>query len=198
LTLSYVDYSEVGSGTTCLIPAAAQSGDLCIFLDGVGNASLPTLVVPADFTQLVTTSHTNGRLTGSYRILDSDDPNTNRTGQSGGYSSNKMMVVFRPSRPIVSATPGGWVADHTNNNPAQQTVSASAVSANKPVLVIGASISQNGVSFTFSPAGDASVGTFDRLCHYKIYNTGGSVDHTIDQADTGSANGQIGGYFSFT
>ena len=165
--------SAAAFGATITIPAAAQAGDLAVLFDWSIQASGPTSVIPAGWTQIGTDlSGAEGAVKhlASRKTLAAGEPGTSVTGMSGSLLT-KQLLVFRPS----AASAGTWGATASNNQvmasntpPANQTVSVGA----EPYIVLaswGANIDI--VTAGFSPTEDRQIGASgDRLVKFKIFN----------------------------
>lgn len=200
--LEFID-SATSRASTITIPATAASGDFAVLFDFVRNSSpVPTNVVPSGWTQAVTGTQDAGsndsRTTVSYKMLGSGDPGASIAGMDGSNVVKVMLVFTRPGAPASSL----WVADNISTNPASQAVAASGVGT--PLLVLGcaAAATSGAVAFsTASPAFDdviSNTGSNPGIAvGYKIYDSGGASDHTIDMNDLGDANSLSSGVIAF-
>lgn len=190
--------SATANAATITIPAGALAGDLAVLFDCAYSTS-PGAVTPAGWTNVANatvTSVTRGMT--HYKVLLAGDPGSSVTGMDET-TVDKVMLVFRPSRAIVSVVASTWNADATTLNPASQTVLAVGVAT--PLVVIGGAgaASSTAAFVTASPAFDATVTTADSdaIMGYKVYNSA-PADHTIDMDDLGSGNNLHSGYLRVT
>lgn len=179
---------------------AVQPGDLCVLFDLANNntAAIPALVTPAGFTNIGGATGSDGvdgaRCAASYKILAAADIGATKTGMNGTENERKMCAVFRPSRPIVGVTPGGFVVSApTNGNPASQVIVVPTSSTGN-ILVIGMACAENsitsiaawtpGVPNPYRAVADnigGSSATRSLYAHYPYGNA--PADHTFDVGD---------------
>jgi hypothetical protein len=190
--LTFVD-SARANASTITIPSTAAANDLAVLCDWAAGS--PPLVVPAGWTQITDDAAASSRLTISYKVLVSGDPNTSVTGM-GSTDPNKIMFVFRPNKIVNSIVPSTWNIEITTGNPASQNIGASGQAV--PLVVIGVTgVTTGDADFTTaSPAFTATVRTAstDLLAGYTIYNSS-PANHTVDAGDV-STNGLASGYIA--
>jgi hypothetical protein len=120
---------QPGTGfATITIPATAAVGDIAILFDRQ-NSTSSTQVTPSGWTQITTalsavTGANQLRITISYRILTAGQPGSQITGQ--GSVARKIMVVYRPSTAITTAT----VLTNSSSVSANSTAAASNLTTN--------------------------------------------------------------------
>jgi len=184
------------TSSTITIPAAAQAGDLAVLFDQSVQSSttLPTTVVPTNFTSIVNTSLSGSFATRgifSYKILVSGDPGTSITGMSGTFAQRKILAIFRPvGKGITSvelSTPQGQATD---GNPTAQSI---LMTQSSPVLI--GFIGYGNGSAQIDPRTSTGA-TFSELSaaislymKYVIFNRGDTpTDATADMDDEGFNN----------
>lgn len=203
LTFTFVDSAEATSDPTITIPTVLDN-DIAIIVDrSASSGSPPPENVPSGWTKLFGDTETVGstaqRITVYWRTLTAGLSGTTVAGT--GSVNDMMMLVFRPSRAVASATAGDGDSEHTSGNPASQTVTAS--SGTPPLIVIGWCRDGDGTldaAFsTATPAFDDEVEMSDGQCRigYKIYHSS-PQDHTVDMADLGGFNTLVTLYVQFT
>lgn len=182
-TLTQED-SATSTAQTITVPSAVQEGDLLVLLDrATGNGV--TKAVPSGWTEINEGVYgTVIRQIASYRIADSDDAGSSVTGMNGATQNDKVMYAFRGDVPITSVNVSTPDSEVTDNNPSQQTVSASGGTA--PLIVFGCYGSWGVIDpRTFTPAKDGEESSSTNLyLAYKIYSSS-PQDVTIDMDDEG-------------
>lgn len=198
LGLTFID-SALSSTGTITVPATSQVGDLAILLDAAGDFgnSIPSEVVPSGFTLLDSDGSSNSsggiRSVLSYRILTAGQPGSSITGKSSGAGEyGKIMLVFRPSKTIVSITAIVYTSTVSSGVPAAIAVNPSAEV--NPVIVIGAGTREGGggtptVSYasTFDATVTQTAGA-DCAIGYKIINSSPPGSSNISRNDAGFTN----------
>jgi hypothetical protein len=193
LTMAF-QASAVANAASITVPASVQDNDFGILVDIAYNdaGATPSAVTPANWTN----RHSNTDSSGSIRsvllvhskVLTTAEASGSVTGMND-VAEEKVMLVFRPSRAIVSSTFSSFNSQIDPSNPTPQTVSASGQSS--PLIVIGLSygVGSTGAFTTALPAFGATVatGTADLLVGYKIYNSS-PQNHSIDMDDLGGQN----------
>ena len=188
--------SAVSNGSTITWPSV-QAGDIAYLFDtAANNSGSPTLVTPSGFTSIVSESWATFWASGiSRRICDGSETGS-ITGMDGTNSENKVLLVFRGTHPVASVTNSTPTTQGTTGNPTSQNINASGQVT--PLIVFGMVYAGSAsVAFaTETPSFDATVtDALNRLrVGYKIYNAS-PANHTIDQADQGSAN-YLAGFYS--
>jgi hypothetical protein len=183
--------SAVSNAPTITTPASVLTNDFGILVDIAynGTAATPSSVTPTNWTNRHDTSGAVGtarnRLMVSSKVLTTAEASGSITGMNDD-NEDKVMLVFRPSRAIVSATFSTFNSQITSSDPSLQTVSA--LGQPSPLIVVGLcyALSSTAAFSTASPAFDATVatGTADLLVGYKVYNSS-PADHSIDMSDLG-------------
>jgi hypothetical protein len=187
--------TNIGS-STITIPSSAQAGDVGILLDGTVNttATLPTNVVPSGFTEIMTTAfvRANGtssaRMTCSYKVLQSGDPNSSITGL-GNTNPRKTFFVFRPDSSISSVSFSG-VVSQTESPDAGTTETLSLVMDSRSKAIGVAYITAGNIitNIASSPTSfDAQVAPSDQFQRsgYKVFTSTAS-DQTVTATKTNS------------
>ena len=186
LTLSFLA-SATSTGSAITVPATVQAGDLMIYFDFATQLGTPTTVTPSGFTLIGSSlAGTVSRSNLSYKIANGTEASTNITGMNGATTNNKIMLVFRGSSPIASATPASVAAQYTTGDPTAQVVTSSG--GTPPLVVVGQWALESGAidPRTFSPTEDGEVGNGTvHYAKYLIQNTA-PVDVTVDTDDNGN------------
>jgi hypothetical protein len=182
--------SGTSGGTSILIPATAQAGDLCIYLDYArSSAAIPTAVVPSEFTPVTDNTSTNSRAKVSFKVLTGSEVNTNVTGMAGNTNNNKIVMIFRPNATIYGVTPGSVNGQGTTVNPGAQTITVNSLTAPPVVLQIahycasGAVDPRTATGPTFSEIAGQTTSHYGK---YNITNSGTPTNGSIDQDDEGT------------
>ena len=207
LTFTFVA-SATSTGGTITVPATAAEGDFCMLMQVARNFSntIPAAVTPAGYTtDREAAGMTSGgenpiRVMLSRRVLGSGEAGASITGMNGG-GNGKVVLVFRPSRPIVgvSLVGGGAESTSTSVNPSTQTISVSGqapptllfAQASNPgeAPTLGGSLASDGTSLN---GGDAS-----QRCAYLIQNTT-PADKTASCSGSASVRTLVSAGYAFT
>lgn len=188
--IAFFGSANSAASTTITLPASINAGDLIVLLDRVEAASLPSKVIPTDFTEILDTAGSLHRQTSSYKIAVGTEGGTAITGMSasGATFADKVALVFRGTPAITGVTVGDPEQTDTSGNPTALTCSAS--SGTPPLVVLGGYGSTGAIDpRTFSTTKDGEVTTASTRLYlaYKIYNLA-PADTTIDMDDEGSRN----------
>lgn len=193
--------SAVSNAATITIPGGVQDNDFGILIDIADNVgTTPTAVTPTNWTNRYNQADSGlfSRTMVSSKVLTAAEASSSITGMDDS-TEDKVMLVFTPSRAIVTATFSSLTYQGTASNPTAQTVSA--LGQPSPLIVIGGSdISGGTAAFTTaSPAFDATVATADAdlIVGYKMYDSS-PQNHTIDMGDLGSHNILLSFFMRFT
>jgi hypothetical protein len=199
LTFTFVD-SSTSTSNIIVIPALAAAGDIGVFFDMNSNAGgIPTDVLPAGWNDLGSAGNSaaaSGRFAARWKELVGGDPGANVTGINGAQTA-KVMLVFRPSRPIVSTTASTWDVVVDNGDPAAQTILASGQVAPLIAMAGVGKRSATAAYNTESPLFSAQVAITQCLASYTVYNSA-PANHTVDTDGSGTQNGLASGYLRFT
>jgi hypothetical protein len=201
LTLAF-QASAVSNAATITVPASVVDDDFGVLFDMAIGASTPSAVTPTNWTN----RHSSGGSVGgqpfrrmvSTKILTTAEASGSITGMNDT-AEDKVMLVFRPSRAIVTQNFSTFNGETTAGSPSLQTVSAAGNAS--PLLVLAsAGITTGGTAAfsTASPAFTATVdtGDADLRVGYIIYNSS-PVNHSIDMDDLGVVNQLISFFVSF-
>jgi hypothetical protein len=201
LTLSFFASATATSGATITAPASINAGDLIVLIDwgGMASGSPPTAVTPSGFTKdhdsVNSALNNDCRLIISRKIAAGTEGGTSITGMSADSNIRKIMMVFRGSSAIATATPSSFFdSGFTNGDPSAQTVTASG--GTPPLVAIGATMCRDTANptITMTP-NDGTVSAGTRLrAGYKIYNAS-PANVSVDMADAGDSNKAIGVYY---
>lgn len=171
---SQLPCGATGTGSVSVtIPAGAQAGDLCIWLQSLFESSV-TDSVPGDFSSLDAKgiSSTGFATQWGYKVLAGGDPGASKTGGSantgGTMQRSAVALVFRPNATISSVALGAAINDEdTSGNPTAPAVS---LSGNPSVLIALGHLMANATvnPRTASPAMDEVQGGIDR--HWVLYD----------------------------
>jgi hypothetical protein len=183
--------SATSTAATINFPASIIAGDLIVLLDFAADAaSIPTEVVPTNFTQIGTSlALANRRQVASYKLALGTESGA-LTGMDGNASDQKAMYVFRLNNIATSLTVSTPNAQAAATDPTAQNVAASGGVA--PLVVFGCYSCAAGAvdprTFTVGGVGakdgEINASTLAYLA-YKIYNTS-PADVSVDMADEGT------------
>lgn len=197
LEMSFVG-SSVSAGSTITPHASAQVGDWAVIFDAAADSAVaPASLTPTGYTAILTEQASVIRMNVSHVILSAL---TAVTGLNDNIMA-KIMLVFRPTKALASATSAGNSNTGTSGDPVARAISAP--TAPGIIFGVGAAISATTPTFatpTFSgvsPAFDAEVTQSGMRVGYKIYNSGGATQN-FDTGDEGAANLLAGFNVSFT
>lgn len=209
--LSFVD-DNVSAAATVTVPAGAQEGDILILLDvGVAaNATVPQ-TIPSGFSSVIDEEITFSvgpvsvqvRAILSVKVCDSDDAGSTLTGINANSTEDKILAVFRGSKPFASVSGAATASEGTQSNPTAQVVGLTG--AQKPFITVGGYVTYGATPVvdprTFTVAGnDAKDGEIhqdgtqiDLWLAYKMFGKGVAsaavtVDMDDESADANSAN----------
>ena len=140
--------SATSTSSSVTIPGTAAAGDFCIYLQWAANGTygaIPASTTPSGYStdRDVGTSAHDGegyiaplRAMISRKILVSGDVGSSTTGIGTAAQQSRLVLVFRPSRLIVSvsAVSGDNIGTINSTNPATQTIDVSAEAA--PCLLV--------------------------------------------------------------
>jgi hypothetical protein len=190
--MSFVTSAVVTSGATIAIPATARLHDLAVLFDGARNGAsvIPTKVIPTNWTEVADVSGSGatvsrGRLNISYKVLEASEPGSNITGMDDT-AELKIMLIFRPTRPIVSVTPSTATGQVTDVNPTQQSISMAAAAT--PVIGLAHYFAANAIDpRTATPEMNEVTNGTVSFAKYIVYNSA-PADHVIDMDDEGTMN----------
>lgn len=205
-TFTYITNST-STTSTITVPATAQAGDIAYLVDMSYNASTtaPTTVTPTGWTAMnssvnqTTTPACRGNTW--YKILSSGDVGATVTGMSGTSSTQKMIMIYRPSLTPNASTYNGGSQQATAAVPTNQTLSLTNWGGYQPWGVGFAIYSSSGTittrGSTVTASRELNVGT---TLYVKTFEwTDGTqpftLDSTISMADYGS-NMLMSGTFS--
>lgn len=167
------------------MPASVAANDIAIFVDCAfdGDGTPPSTVTPSGFALIGSSVSSNLPSDGlsvraniSRKVLAGSEGGSTITGMTGTNSSNKAILVFRP-------TVGTWGTVSSVNavaqdsDPGDQTVTVGAA----PGLVIAwASIDGAVTDLTMYPSADGTVsmGSPTLIVGYIIYNAG-AANNTV-------------------
>lgn len=196
-SVSFVASATSLNSATVTIPASAQAGDLAVLLDASSaSTTAPTTVVPDGWTPDVNSfinAATAMRSIISHKVLVGGEPGTSVTGMDSS-TDRKIMLVFRPSRPIASVIVSTPTAQIIDTDPASQQILMAG--AAPPGIAIAHWRSNGAVSpRSASPALAAEV-TSDsvQFAQYSMVH----ADYTIDMDDEGGANCLQGLFYRLT
>lgn len=215
IELSFVD-SATSATPTIDVPGTAAAGDIMVLLDvgvagSAGTATVPstipsgfTSVINSDITVFVPGGSTAIRAILSVKVVESGDVGATLTGINADSTEDKILVVFRGSKPFVSVSGEGTASEATQSNPAAQVVSLTG--AQKPFITIGGYVAYVGINPVVDPRifTIASVDAKDDEIHrdgsfvdvwlaYKMFGKGVpsaavTVDMDDESATANSAN----------
>lgn len=129
--------TSVISTTNQITAPAVKTGDLMVLADFAmqSGGGAPTNVVPANFTQIITsTLISTARLTTSFKLVLADASSATLTGMNGNFSNRKILCVFRGGKKAVSAIAKSAVQVSVASDPTAQIVPASAGATSLIVL----------------------------------------------------------------
>lgn len=96
--------SVTSTSATITIPSSAQIGDIAVLFDVAYNSTstAPTSVTPSGFSSLQTPIGTSAITPATktaiwYKTLVSGDPGSSLTGMSGTTSTQKLLIIYRPT-----------------------------------------------------------------------------------------------------
>ena len=183
------------NGSTIVIPATAQGGQLAVLADMVWSGISTTSVTPTNWTTPSggDSGAATHRMVISYKILASGDEGDTITGMNED-TERKIMGVwrFRDGRPIKSVTVIDCnVEAPAAGNPAQQTVTP--VTGQIPILGLGFAAHEFAVDdFSTAPTwdGNQTGGGSDQTRLAYIFFQRGVVpaDFNVDIGDMGNHN----------
>jgi hypothetical protein len=187
--LTYVTTGTSSNSDKCTIPAEAHAGDLAVLFDRSSGASIPDEVDPSGWTKVRTDTTTGAaRSTVFYRVLTAGEPGQEITGMKSN-TDKKAILVFRPSRTIISISVGSSNGEGTVDAPAEQTITIAAVDGTELALAHFICKSSDFLGTNFSPSPDATpVDVSGQRVQYKIYNTPSRSNLSIQESDSGSYN----------
>lgn len=208
-SISFVASADANN-TSITIPASAQAGDVAILADGAANttATIPTSVTPTGWTLANSESYSytgydSIRTNVSYKVLDAGDPGASISGMTGGSTSQKAMVVFRPDVSL-TALVAGTVAHGNDISGSQINANVTCSSVAAPLVVIAVyriSPGSGAPTFTFSPGKSSAVDRIEntvvalRLA-YVIFNSS-PQNQTINEYGPGVTSTIQGFYLKF-
>lgn len=181
--------SAVSNTHQITYPAGIQAGDLIVLFEGAINnpASIPTNVNITGYTQIQNTASNPARVKSSYRVADGSESGV-ITGLNGTGRDQKVMLVFRGSRPVVGWSIGGSATSGlTASNPTPQVVPAASESA--PLVVLGFYWSTGAVNprtMTPTKTGELQQQSTDDLWVAWDIQNAVTVNTTVDMDDEGS------------
>jgi hypothetical protein len=187
---------QPGTGfTTITIPATAAAGDIAILFDRQ-NSTSSTQVTPSGWTQITTalsaaTGPNQLRITISYRILTAGQPGSQITGQ--GSVARKIMVVYRPSTAITTAT----VLTNSSAVSTNSTAGAASLTTNltaetlRPILAYSFYATTAAVTFsrtsTLTAEREITDGGSFTWARMFVFNSGSSTS-TVNTHNMGTSN----------
>ena len=190
--------SATSTATTITCPTV-QAGDVGVLIDWSGNSttSAPAQVIPSGFTLLISEGlgSSGRRGTASYKIFDGTESGSSLTGQTGTLIDTKVLLVFRPDAPIITATPSTWLSEVTTGNPSAQSIAATGQPA--PLIRIAGAASNTAIPTFSSGTFDATVAAATRLrAGYAVQNSSPATD-SVDIPDDGT-NWLVSGYLALS
>ena len=194
--LTYVS-SATSTGSTIVIPASSEIGDLAVLWDAAeGDSYYPDPVVPGDWTELVGLYSFTTAIIATFKVsrkkLVSGDPGTTITGMNGDLLNRKLIVILRPNNAIGTITQVEQAAEAVDTNPADQVKSTQTA----PYVVIGGSYCDVAPAFSSAWA-DQSFTNNKLLAGYKIFNSS-PASVTIGLSTYGSDNMLVSGSIKVT
>ena len=189
LTYAFVASSTSTNLATITVPVDAQSGDIAILFD---TTALGPPAYPSGWTG-VYQQDSVFETSVSYRVLDSDDAGSTVTGQTRVTYSVKIMLVFRPSTAIATATPSSLSSSGlTSAQPPQQSI----LVASPPAIVLGMTRAFQAEPFVDETFWDGEVAeTYNNVymkTYYEIQNDVATNRTITASADYGSYNIAMG------
>lgn len=175
------------------------SGDICFWCgwqwDG-GSAAVND-ALPTGWTS-VTAKYLSGNycIDLGYKILSGSEGLTPQRG-SANLAMRQAIIVYRPSRTLISVTPADQYSQLTAANPASNTINGTNASVG-PVIQIGLNAGSSGYTWTNSGF-DGSVSPATSFYAGYQYTAGVPSSNCVhDMPDVGAGNGSAGAYFTFT
>lgn len=204
LAFTYPGVTAKVNSVTITVPGAVA--DIAFLFQFSENAvGAPVTVTPAGWTLMQTNvgvaPSTTVRMSCHMKKLVSADIGAVLTGMNGDVRNDKMIMIFRPNRPIVSL-----VTEDTNFQiiatvPTDQSLPAA--SYPPPIIAAAQYVSANadaaiaGTGFTPAADGAEDNGTHQRVL-YKIYNSSPANITVKGQTDAGAVNGLQSNDTNFT
>jgi hypothetical protein len=197
ITLVYVAHTT-SAAASIVAPAAINAGDLLILVQrGRDSASIPTSVVPGDFTTVNSSGVNQVQLNICYKIADGTEDGATITGIDGNADDGKVLWQYRANAPIISLTAAGWVSINSSSAPAQQTIAASGGTG----IVLGISAFSCNSSLgsvdprttSITPDHEATAST--AFYSHDYIQISSPANYTIDMLDEGNNNSLFGCYF---
>ena len=198
--------------TTIAIPASAAVNDIAILCDrSSGSTSLPNLVNPTGWTQIISgsaTSSFSGGVRSSifYKQLVSGDPGSTITGMpaGGGGTVSKIMLIVRPlyKRSVIQFLPTTFnntttAFNSTATTVANQTIDATTLRNNNLALVLSCyaifagSVTNRGATGPYTMTEVAGGGANTHYMKYYIANYGTDFSNNETISITTSAATRI-------
>jgi hypothetical protein len=177
--------------TTITIPAYAKPGDYAFLFD---YSTTTTLVVPAGWTQVTTSTTTGIRSSIFYKRLLGYDIGTAVTGMAG--TTRKVLVIVRPNGPVTSVTLSTPTQQATTAIPTNQTIAM--VGQTRPLMGF-AHYTSTGTITTRTGTGNTREFTSSVNQYVKTwtYNASTAASQTIGMSD-GGTNALQGFYIRFS
>jgi len=195
--------SADSSAQTLTCPTVEQY-DVGVLFDAATDSTvtIPSNVIPSGFTQLQTSAFAAYyRTTLSYKVFDGTEDGASLTGMNGNLSNAKVLLVFRPNRPIIGVGTSTFLQETSSGAPASQLIAASGQTPpliRLAVCVNGAAPSSPNFTGGTFDATVAKVGSDSALrAGYAVQNTTPS-DTTVSMGDNGAGNCLISGWMNFT
>lgn len=193
ISMSFVT-STSSATTSHTVSSSAQAGDIAIIHMAANGSGAYSGAPPsgwANTTYSRTTTGT-GAVWGSFawKQLVSGDIGATLTGlPTGGGWGNSVIVYFRPSKAITSASVVGTPnQEATTGDPVQQNNDTS-TSNNPPNIVVAGYISNGTITTRTSTVtmNEITQRTNNVFLKYKIYNIGDTLEYvSVDMADFGN------------
>lgn len=193
ISMSFVT-STTSATTSHTISTSAQAGDIAIIHMAASGSGAYAGAPPAGWanTTYARTTTGSGAVWGSFawKQLVSGDIGATLTGlPTGGSWRNSVIVYFRPSKAITSASVVGTPNQQaTTGDPVQQDNNI-AGSNNPPNIIVGGYISNGTITTRTSSVtmNEIVQRTNNVFLKYKIYNIGDTLEYvSVDMADFGN------------
>lgn len=164
---------------TVEIPEDVQEGDLMVLSLMVDSDDIPA---PDGWDAITSEGDEFAEVALFYKIADSEDASDTISVSV----NHRVLAVFRGDIPITGVTVGSVNGELTNDNPSEQTVTASGQGA--PIIVFGSYYNNDGVDpRAMSPTkdGEEDEGDGKSWLAWKIFNSD-PEDVSVDMDDEGT------------
>jgi len=185
--------SSNANGATCTLPSGSAAGDICLFFDSSVNTShsIPTLVTPSNWSIISNVGYDSTADTAAIRsaifytiLMSADISSGSVTGMSTTGSARKVMLTFRPTRPVNALTISSLNGAGGVNAPSSQTISASGA------ILLGMARGAGAITSSGTLPTSATSVTTSSTAQVVLYETQTSshTDRTFGMNDTGAYN----------